>query len=85
MPEKTLQDSLDTQRTTSSAKRPAEINEVIARAIDGLVRSGISRRAPGIGSRAPDFALPDVHGREVRLGDLLARGPVVLAFYRGVW
>lgn len=38
-----------------------------------------------IGNVAPDFTLPDVHGKPVRLGDLLARGPVVLSFYRGAW
>ena len=32
------------------------------------------------GDRAPDFSLPGTDG-EVRLGDALARGPVLLAFY----
>jgi peroxiredoxin Q/BCP len=37
---------------------------------------------PGVkaGERAPDFALADANGREVRLADLLGR-PVVLYFY----
>ena len=38
-----------------------------------------------VGDRAPDFALPNVRGEEIRLGDLLGRGAVVLAFYRGGW
>ncbi|HEX8299800.1 MAG TPA: peroxiredoxin-like family protein [Rubricoccaceae bacterium] len=38
-----------------------------------------------VGDTAPDFALPDASGRTVRLSDLLASGPVVLAFYRGSW
>jgi peroxiredoxin Q/BCP len=33
------------------------------------------------GTQAPDFELPDENGRPVRLGDLLADGPVVLFFY----
>ncbi len=44
-----------------------------------------ANRALGVGDRAPDFALPDAMGRTVRLRDLLADGPVVLAFYRGAW
>lgn len=44
-----------------------------------------ANRALGVGDRAPDFALPGVDGEIVRLGDLLARGPVVLTFYRGAW
>ena len=42
-------------------------------------------RALGVGETAPDFALPNAAGRDVRLSDLLARGPVVLTFYRGAW
>lgn len=38
-----------------------------------------------LGSRAPEFTLPDATGRPVRLSDRLARGPVVLTFYRGEW
>lgn len=38
-----------------------------------------------VGRIAPDFELPEAHGKAVRLHDLLARGPVVLSFYRGAW
>jgi len=34
---------------------------------------------------APDFALPDQHGKTVALPSLLATGPAVLVFYRGHW
>lgn len=34
---------------------------------------------------APDFELPSHEGRAVSLGQLLARGPAVLVFYRGHW
>jgi len=33
------------------------------------------------GSPAPDFELPDQHGKATRLSDLLKSGPVVLFFY----
>jgi peroxiredoxin len=38
-----------------------------------------------VGDKAPDFALPNGDGRLVKLSDYLARGPVVLVFYRGFW
>jgi peroxiredoxin len=38
-----------------------------------------------VGIPAPDFALVNAFGREVRLSDLTAQGPVVLTFYRGAW
>ncbi len=39
----------------------------------------------GKGDLAPDFALSDQDGRQVSLRELLARGPVVLHFFRGGW
>jgi hypothetical protein len=35
--------------------------------------------------RAPDFTLPDDHGRPVTLSKELSHGPVLLVFYRGHW
>jgi peroxiredoxin Q/BCP len=34
-----------------------------------------------VGSRAPEFTLPDQDGRDVSLTDLLNRGPLILYFY----
>lgn len=42
-------------------------------------------RAPQLGDRLPDFALPDARGGTWALRDARAKGPVVLVFYRGFW
>mgnify|MGYP000336100810 FL=1 len=34
---------------------------------------------------APSFVLPNQHGQSVQLTELLAKGPVVVTFYRGSW
>jgi hypothetical protein len=47
-------------------------------------RMPAAARAPVVGSVAPDFALRDQRGNEVRLSSLRGR-PVVLVFYRGHW
>lgn len=47
----------------------------------GLARLPAAQ-APG---RAPDFTLSDQDGRPVTLSAELARGPVLLVFYRGHW
>ena len=60
----------------AAAAPPSEAAATPAAAVDGAL---------GVGAEAPDFALPDATGREVRLSDLLAEGPVVLTFYRGAW
>jgi cytochrome oxidase Cu insertion factor (SCO1/SenC/PrrC family) len=38
-----------------------------------------------VGEKAPDFTLMDQNGRKHTLSAALARGPVVLVFYRGYW
>ncbi|WP_166378126.1 peroxiredoxin-like family protein [Pseudoalteromonas sp. Z9A4] len=34
---------------------------------------------------APSFELPNQHGQSVQLTELLAKGPVLVTFYRGSW
>jgi peroxiredoxin len=50
-----------------------------------LAMSGLADRALKPGDTAPDFILPDAHGRLVRLDSLTRMGPVVVVFYRGGW
>jgi peroxiredoxin len=63
---------------------PAALTSAFDQAIEELASSG---QAPGlaVGDRAPDFELPDQHGRTVRLSECLEDGPVVVMFYRGDW
>ena len=37
------------------------------------------------GQIAPDFELKDADGNLVSSKELLAKGPVLLTFYRGIW
>lgn len=66
-------------------QRPASIQAVFAKATEDLVQSGIANQSLKQGEKAPDFALPNVTGETIRLSQLLAKGPVVLIFYRGGW
>lgn len=50
-----------------------------------LTASDLAAHALKVGDAAPDFILPDAHGLPVRFRSLLARGPVVVVFYRGGW
>jgi len=38
-----------------------------------------------VGTKAPDFTLPDAFGTKVTLSEELKKGPVVINFYRGSW
>ena len=53
--------------------------------VDRLNAIGAGDAPPAVGDKMPAFALPDHNGRLVRLQQLLADGPVVLAFHRGHW
>lgn len=46
---------------------------------------GIERRALAVGARAPQLSLPSTAGERWDLGAALAKGRVVLLFYRGDW
>ncbi len=38
-----------------------------------------------VGERAPEFSLNDARGQAVSSQDLLLKGRLLVAFYRGVW
>lgn len=80
-----LQAELDAFRADYMKTVPPDIREAIERADMQLAASGIVQRALKTGDQAPDFVLPDVNGNYVQLANLLARGPVVISFYRGGW
>ncbi|MET9914665.1 peroxiredoxin-like family protein [Streptomyces sp. NPDC006476] len=64
---------------------PAEIRQIMQRAGQELADSGQADRALTVGAQAPRFSLPCATGQTLTLDNLLANGPVVLAFYRGAW
>lgn len=58
------------------------INE---RAVAEIAASGLAERILPAGAAAPEFELPDQNSQIVRSHDLLARGPVIVDFFRGRW
>jgi peroxiredoxin len=83
--ETTLKDSIATFMQGVAKAAPPEILAGIGAEIEKLTASGIARQALQVGAKAPDFTLPDAHGKPVTLSALLAKGPVVVTFYRGGW
>ena len=64
---------------------PAWVHEPMHRSTAELIASGAAERALRAGDQAPEFTLKDAAGHEVSSRDLLAQGPLVVTFYRGVW
>ena len=58
---------------------------LMERATNELIESGQAQRAKKAGDKAPEFTLKDPEGNPVSSRDLLAKGPLVVSFYRGVW
>lgn len=80
-----LKSELDATRNAFMSKVPREIRDAMVRADLALAGSGLAARALKAGDRVADFTLPGADGRSVTLSQLLARGPVVVSFYRGGW
>lgn len=64
---------------------PPEIHPIMERATAELIASGQAGRALQAGDKAPVFTLDDPEGQPVSSAELLAQGPLVISFYRGVW
>jgi hypothetical protein len=80
-----LQEKLAELKTDFEAKAPAEALEIMHRATDNLRVSGIMDAVLKVGDHAPEFELKNAAENVIRLKDLLAKGPLVLCFYRGKW
>jgi peroxiredoxin len=85
-----LQDKLDAFRANFEAggppyKAPAWIHDPMHRATAELIASGAAAKALKVGDTAPAFTLKDPDGNDVSSAALLAQGPLVVTFYRGVW
>ena len=64
---------------------PPQVHATMKKATDALIASGQAERALKAGDKAPEFTLHDPDGNPVSSVELLAKGPLVLSFYRGVW
>jgi hypothetical protein len=80
-----LKEKLDATRAASVARRPPEQRAIMERANNDLRASGILNGVAAVGQVAPTFTAQNHDGRTVSSSDLLARGPLVLSFFRGSW
>jgi peroxiredoxin len=85
-----LQDRLDAFKADFESGRwvfkpSQDAIDIMHRATDDLIASAQAQRARKAGDLAPEFTLNDPDGKPVSSRELLAQGPLVLSFYRGVW
>lgn len=85
-----LQDKLDAMREDFENGRfplvPTNAQlDTMQRATQSLIDTRQAESALAAGDTAPEFTLRDADGVSVSSRSLLARGPLVATFYRGVW
>jgi peroxiredoxin len=83
--DETLREKLAARAAESAKSGDPAVQAAFARGIDAVAESGILDRVKKVGDQAPDFALKNAAGTEIKLSDLLKDGPVVLTWYRGGW
>jgi peroxiredoxin len=64
---------------------PPETQAIRSRVVAELKEGGISDRVLSIGAKAPAFELKDHNGKPVSSAELLAKGRLVICFFRGRW
>ncbi len=64
---------------------PADLSALIEQGAGEISALDVIERARQAGEPAPAFALLNQRGERKHLSDYLARGPLVVTFYRGVW
>ena len=82
--DRTLAEQLQARKAADEQALPAEVKAALA---DAQAKIAAQQGVDGlkVGDKAPDFTLPDAHGKPVTLSAALKQGPVVLVFYRGEW
>ena len=80
-----LKQRLEALRKASETRIPAEAQAIMHRATEDLRRSGILNRVVKVGQKAPTFELLNQRAERVSSEALLAKGPLVVSFYRGLW
>ncbi len=80
-----LTEQLATMRAGAKDRIAPDTLHTMRDAMLGLKASGIEDRSLIPGDAAPAFNLPNAKGETVSSGDLLAKGPLVISFYRGGW
>ncbi|XQY92921.1 peroxiredoxin-like family protein [Metabacillus sp. HB246100] len=80
----TLLNDIAAYKEAFKQKAPEEKQKLMAQATKELEESGVAQGLKQ-GEKIPNFQLPSATGETVSIKDELAKGPVILTFYRGGW
>jgi hypothetical protein len=86
-----LKESLDSTRRAAEGdgskpgRIPPDVLKIMHRVTADQRASGFQARMPKPGQPGPAFTLANQDGVEVSSAALVARGPLVISFFRGRW
>jgi hypothetical protein len=80
-----LKSDLEALQARLESGRPADVVAAMHRAVEELRTAGAAQRVVTVGDKAPAFVLPNANEEPVDSRTLLAKGPLVVTFYRGRW
>lgn len=80
-----LQATLDAKKAGFLERADAAKITAYEEGIEAVIQAQIVEKAHKTGDLAPSFSLPNAQGETVSLNTYLAKGPVVLTWYRGGW
>ncbi len=82
---KTLQEQLEAIKASTASRMTPEIIADMKQGYEELAENKVLEKALKIGDTAPAFTLPNSQGNMICSQDFIAKGPLVVLFYRGKW
>ena len=81
----TFQEQLAHLKQKIEGDMPQKYLDIMHGATAELETSGIQETILNVGDSAPVFALPDENEEIISCAELMANGPLIITFYRGLW
>ena len=78
-----LATDLSTFKDGAYARMPKEHSQALSKSIEDFVHTWNPADAINVGEPFPDFSLSDATGKQVSMKELLAKGPLLISFFRG--
>jgi peroxiredoxin len=82
---RSLRDEFAERKELIAKYVPPETQAVHSKVIRDLKQSGIEQRILALGAKASVFELEDQNGKQISSSDLVAKGRLLICFFRGRW
>lgn len=80
-----MQKELENQLNEGLKNRTKEIKDIMENSAQKLVDEKVGANALKVGDKIPEATLVNAMDKSVKIYDLIAKGPLVISFYRGAW